>query len=127
MTSEERRGQFILSGLISVLILLSLYTIGQYVLALGTQKLTIQTIRFVITCILCYFLYFGNSAAKWITVVLTTVNGFLGLLFAVVFVGLGVNFFVVLSVAYLMVAGTLMFSPAVNRFLEHQCGDPFMI
>jgi hypothetical protein len=114
--ANVQRGRIVTIGLIVTTLAMSALTIYFYVSVKGTDKLSSQIIRFALTSWLMWGLYRGSSAARWITIVLFCLGGFLGLSTillqnrAASFVG------VKMGMTYLTLAGILLTSSDVEAF-----------
>lgn len=123
MSERAQKGQIILLVYLVLVLLASVGVIAFYVSSRGTDRLPAQLIRFVLTVVLCIFLFRGSRIAKSISVVLFAIGGSLAL--NGVFQGspLTVALSVGLAALYLSFAWMLLWSGSVNAFLEHQQGE----
>ena len=93
-----------------------------YIATIGIDKIATQIIRFILTCILCLYIYKGHSWAKWVSVVLFTIAflvGFYNLISAnenpmVIAVS---SFYIIM---YGLALVLLLVPKSVKEFLEHQ-------
>jgi hypothetical protein len=128
MTTPEQitAGRNIVIRLSWMVICFSAVTILHYNLILGPRKLPEQLIRFALTIWLCYSIYQGSQAARWIAIVLFAIGG-VGLIVLVVrlkemdmfdAISAGVQ-----GATYLVFAGSLLGSAKVIAFMNSQRGQ----
>ena len=119
MNEQVRQGRIIVLVIILGTILMSLAIIGYYNAVVGPGKLPQQTVRFVLTLLLMFFLYKGHVLARLIAVILFGLTGLLGIL-AGVGGGSGNPLVILLSVVCGMSALVLLTSSSVRAFLDAQ-------
>lgn len=122
MDTRIRQGRRILLLVIATCLLLSVSTILSYNLVLGPGKIVPQVVRFLLTALLCVFLYRGKDWARWLFGLLyghNTIYAFtMGIpLLSQSLWGLMILF---LGVLYLLMGVILFFSPSVRAFLTAQ-------
>lgn len=100
------------------LVAVAVFTIGFYLLLIGSAKLPGQLVRLSLTIALAYFLIQGRSWARWVTVCLLILAVLMTLptLFTTIASAnmLGFTFLAGLTMTYLLVGGTLLFAPGVS-------------
>lgn len=120
MTEQEKKGRLILLIYIGLILAMSAATIAFNASVVGPERLGQQGFRFILTALLCLFLYNGSKGAKWIAIVLLIPAGalafFMTFLDSLVAIALGG----IMAVLYLSFAWVLLWSPSVNAFLKCQ-------
>jgi hypothetical protein len=120
ITQDARTGEKLVVTLISATLLLSACVIAWRSLPPGAGRLSTSVIGFLITCLLCFFLYRGREWARWICIVLFSISGIRGLIHLASF-GISIqNPFLGIAFAaiafYLFAAGVLVFSSSVRAY-----------
>jgi peptidoglycan/LPS O-acetylase OafA/YrhL len=115
-----RNGRTIVLVFIILILLVSVGVIGLYVSAFGTTRLPAQIVRFLLTAALCFWLYQGSMAAKWIMVILLGLGGLLALANVSSDNPVAFAFGAGLATVYLSFAVVMVASSSVNAFLAHQ-------
>jgi hypothetical protein len=123
VTPEETKGRTIVLVIIVGTLLLSAIIIGAYCTVLGTSRLPVQLVRFVLTAGLMGWLYRGSAAAKWITVVCCGLAGTAGIV-SLLFDSRPAAVVVKLGTLYLSFAWTLVTSTSANAFLNYRSSRP---
>lgn len=111
---------------IALILLVSLGVTALYASTFGTKNMGSQIVRFVLTVGLCYWLYSGSKAAKWITVALMMTAGVfsLGALLTIAATAITSPIFIGMAAIYLSFSAVLILSSSVNAFLGFQRGEP---
>lgn len=78
METNVSKGRNIVFGAISIVIGVSLLGIVINLLA-GNQSFLVVFVRFILTCLLCYCVYSGQSWARWVCIVLMGIACVVGL------------------------------------------------
>ncbi|MGK2857693.1 MAG: hypothetical protein ACSLFQ_10855 [Thermoanaerobaculia bacterium] len=118
------RGRSIVQLDIALCIGTSILTIMIYVMSLGPERLPTQIVRFLLTVVLCVFLYRGYSVARYLLIILLGVTlGLMGLALPSVFAagkpGVTVGI-LLMGLGYAFIMVTLARSESVKAFLDTQ-------
>ena len=124
MDEQIRQGQKVVLAIIATTLLVSLTNIVVVLVVGGERPAPRDFGRFVLTALLCFFLYQGRSWVRWV------LGGLLGLgaIFAAVaglallrqMPGAGSLWLLVLAILYGACSGMLFFSSSLKAFLAHQ-------
>lgn len=120
MNEHERSGRAILLVCLFLVLLVSIGVTALYVSIRGDERLPSQIVRFALTMLLCFYLYRGHVAAKWIAVILFCLAGGMATTQIWSDSPLVVFFGGVMALFYLSVAWLLLWSRRVNAFLDYQ-------
>jgi hypothetical protein len=122
MNTQIRTGRIIVLSILIGCLVLSLSTIVLTNLISGAEQLIAQTIRFVLTLLLCIVVYQGKVWARWVLSILLLIGGVFALssgvgLLAVSPIALVL---VVMGLVYLAGFASLLFLPHTRAFFAYQ-------
>lgn len=123
-----KKGRKLLIFIITTILLIDIITIAVTTSIIAVNggmdyasfKLLQGIFRFLLTCLLLFFLYRGHSWAKWIISILLMISGVLSILS---FFGVVNIFILLLGIIYTMISLVLIKSRDVNTFMKYQRGD----
>ncbi len=124
MDENIARGKNTLIGIIAAVLGISLLSTIVTIITNGFSGFATDIIRFGLSCLLCFFLYKGQTWAKWVMVVLYLLAGVLGLIGAlsiIVSFVLGITS-LALGIIYGGSAILLLTSKDIKAFLAYQKG-----
>ena len=122
MNPQIRQGRRILLVVIATCLLLSVSSILSYNLVLGPGKMVPQVVRFLLTVLLCVFLYRGKDWARWLFGLLYSYNCIYALSMGIPLLSQSLWGLMILfpGILYLLMVVVLFFSPSVRAFLTAQ-------
>lgn len=125
MSDSQRAGRAILAAYIALTLLVSVGVVAMYVAHRGSDRLPAQVTRVALTGGLCYALYRGSRAAKWVSVALFAVGGAMALPGVTSDDPAAAALMGGMAALYSSFAAVLIGSRSVNDFLARQRGvDP---
>lgn len=121
MDSSIAKGKGMLMVIIGIMLGISLIS----VIFFSSDKMITGIVRFILTGLLCYFLYQGRSWAKWVTAVLMLISAAIGLLgaLAILIKPLLGLYSLMMAIAYGISGIVLIVSKSVNEFMGYQRGN----
>lgn len=110
---------FLLISIITTCVTSSSYTVNgrtDYAFNLLFQGI----FRFILECVILFFLYKGHKWAKWLTVILFLIGGLIGLISLLSYSNIIITLIVIV---YITFGITFLTSKSVKDFLRYQKGD----
>lgn len=122
MTASEKQGHTIVVVIIVTTIALTLTCIGICIAFEGPEVLSEQSVPFILTLVLLFFLYRGSRVARAIAAVLFGGAALLGIVGGVKLLGTHslAFLFILMGIAYAAAFVALIASSSVNAFLKAQ-------
>lgn len=119
MESNILRGKRMVIGIISVMLGVSFLSISFYIFSVGFQDIFSQVVRFIFSCLLCYYMYKGQKWARIIIIVLSMIAALTSLLFTLNSINLSVGIVLFLYfIIYGIISVLLISSKSIKSYME---------